>query len=75
MQTNNGDGTPEDGEVVEIEVNGDWLRARFFASDNVFHAGMEDEIWWMDYFALDGGDTIPDDVQSGGELPRWRRIG
>jgi hypothetical protein len=63
---------PSDGERVEILVNGQWIPATFHAAGS-FLDGDEDEAWWMDYFELESGEFIPEDVQRGDVLPEWRR--
>ncbi len=64
--------TPADGQRVEVLVNGQWVSATFVevgyeppASDE------DDEDWWMDYYSLGDGTTIPADVHSDGPLPEW----
>jgi hypothetical protein len=66
--------TPKQHQKVEVLVGGNWLPAHFVEADSVAPDpdGDGDEIWWMDYFVLENGDTIPEDTTSGDELPQWR---
>lgn len=67
--------TPKQYQKVEVLIGGDWLSAVFYEADSIEPSDPTlDELWWMDYFLLDNGDTIPDDIRSGDELPQWRPI-
>jgi hypothetical protein len=63
---------PENGQAVEILVNGEWVTARFLASDSIASDPGEDEIWWCDHFVLANHWTVPDDTQAFHPLPEWR---
>lgn len=67
------DGDPEDGDKVEILVDGKWIPATFSGSNYYFNG--EEEVWWFEHFATDDGKLYPEDPQSrsGDELPEWRR--
>jgi hypothetical protein len=63
--------TPKEHEKVEVLVGDKWLPAVFVGADSVEMGSGEDEMWWMDYFMLENGRTIPDDITDG-TLPQWR---
>jgi hypothetical protein len=67
---------PKPYQKVEILIDGydHWVLATFYAADFIVGDDYEDEVWWMDYFMLESGDTIPDDVTQMIELPQWREI-
>ena len=65
---------PKAYQKVEVLVGDQWLPATFHCADFVSNPDnpSDDELWWMDYFRLESGQTIPDDICSGDELPPWK---
>jgi hypothetical protein len=67
-----GSGPPPKDRPVEIFVDGKWVRGQFVECDYCWDG--EEEYYWFDYFSLEDGSTMPDDVTSGDDLPPWREI-
>ncbi len=64
---------PVDGQKVEILLDGSWQPATFFSCDSIAPNDLDgDELWWFDYFMLEDGSTIPEDIHEDDELPPWR---
>lgn len=62
---------PNDGEVVEIQIDGVWIKATFRAAGCYWTP--LNMIWWMNYFYSEDCEYYPQ-PQSGDDLPIWRRI-
>lgn len=67
---------PENNQVVEVCIDGQWHKARFVFPDSVSSEDPDiDEVWWQEYFRLEDGDSFPEDIREGiSEMPRWRPI-
>jgi hypothetical protein len=67
---------PDDYEIVEVLRGDEWVRAKFVPADYSIPEGDDDEIWWMNYFVLDDGTTLPEDIQVDYEDAKiqWRRL-
>lgn len=66
---------PRERQRVEVLVGDRWMGATFFGADYLPPDDPEqDEVWWMDYFLLDDGTTLPADIHD--DLPAdltWRQ--
>jgi hypothetical protein len=67
---------PHNHQKVEILIGTEWVPATFFGADSISFSDPElDEVYWMDHFLLDNGDTIPEDITKDIKLPIWRSGG
>jgi hypothetical protein len=64
--------TPEPYQRVEVLIDGHWRPAVFYAADSIYGGPEQDENWWFDYFELENGSTIPEDITRTAKLPPWR---